>query len=274
MVSGLNNRAPNYTTSIRTRMAVYDQMDSPQWTFGPYVIPTLASSNLSEGFDNASLIDVSLPVRRGHLRCELVPQGQLILNYTPWDKGERITTPDLRYGVSVSWPTDHQYDCYGSDIQIGKDGPFGVWGSRWNTHAPCPTSLAFYGTWVGKRAEELNVVLCWSSIQELQASLQFSMPDWQVRSLQVDERTMRTISSDGQTQLDLNGGIFNHAMGHISTSLDGSFSAFLSNSTTGIEDASLLQYNNFEDLYTRIQDVYGRATVSSSLSITTILYID
>jgi hypothetical protein len=64
-----------------------------------------------------------------------------------------------------------------------------------------------------------------------------------------------------ETQLDLNGAIFNRVQGDISTALDGSFSTFLSNSTTDIEDASLLQYKNFEDLYARIQDVYGRATV-------------
>jgi hypothetical protein len=55
-------------------MAVYDQVESPQWTFGQYVIPTLASSHLSEGLDTASLINVSLPVQRGYLTCELVPQ--------------------------------------------------------------------------------------------------------------------------------------------------------------------------------------------------------
>jgi hypothetical protein len=141
-----------------------------------------------------------------------------------WDEGLRIISPGSRYGVDVLWPTIDQYNCPSTSVSVEQDGPFGLWANNWNLPASCPTSYGTYGSWVGTRAEELNVVLCWSSIQELQATLQFSIPGWKIQALQADERTIRTISSNMETQLDLNGAIFNRVQGDISTALDGSFS--------------------------------------------------
>jgi hypothetical protein len=262
MVSHLNETL-KFTTSMAARLVVLDRMNSPPWTFGPYAIPALESSNEPEGVDTASFIDVSLPVRRGYLACELVPQSQVSLNYTAWLDGT---------GVTVRLPMLEQHNCStfdseGQEVSFEHDGPFGTWNTvlQDGDAISCPTSYGFYGTSVGGRAEELNSVLCWSSIQELQALAQFSMPGWKVRSLQADESTMKNISSNTDTQLDLVNGLL--ILGS-TRSLDGVFFTSLWNSTTKTKDASLLQYNNFKDLYARIQDIYGRATVRLCLYYT------
>jgi hypothetical protein len=247
-----------FTTSTRigARLVVSDRMNSPPWTFGPYVIPTLALPNDSEGVDTASFIHVGLPVRRGYLTCELVPQDQMEFQYIPDNSSDPV--------VQVRFLMSEQDNCLpmsiSSEIPLEHDGPFGRWDPSWSVDDGCPTSSGWYGTLVGGKIEELNVVMCWSFIQELQALAQFSMPGWKMRSLQVDESTIRNISSGIDTQLDLRNYLLAGSKVFNPGSLDPVFSTFLQNSTH-TEDASLLHYNNFEDLYARIQGIYGRAVV-------------
>ncbi|KAH4044028.1 hypothetical protein HBH69_234610 [Parastagonospora nodorum] len=269
MLSGLNATF-NYTTALSARLVVYDQMVSSQWTSESYVLPNLTSTaETTETANNVSSITVDLPVRRGALTCRVVPQDQLVISYE-WFKKMNQT------GADMNWPMLNQYNCTGSttngvptvSVSNPGDGPFGEWSnfdfdysnrsSPYNDR-PCPTSYGLYGTWQGKKAKELNVVLCWSSVQELQASARFSMPGWRLRSLQADEQTVRNISATPDTQLDMASRVFGGSKGNVSTSLDNVFTAFLRNSTTNTMETSLLQLENWDKLYARMNSVYGRA---------------
>lgn len=272
MSSNLNGTF-NYTTSLGARLVVYDRMSSPPWTFGPYVLPTLSSTNNgSENFNALAKVKVDLPVRRSALSCQIVPQDELTFNYTQWDEGVK-KKPEYNNGLMVHWPLLDGNSCTGLKqddepmfqmISI-KDGPFGTWTNfepkYVNYKSPCPTSYGVYGIWEGRRPKELNVVLCWSSIEELQASAQFDMPNWKLHSLQVDEGSKKNISSGWSTQLNLGNSVFGGSKGNISTSLDGVFSALVRNSTTNHLQIQLLEHANFDKMYARIQAVYSRAAV-------------
>lgn len=268
MLSGFNATF-NYTTSLSARLVVYDQVINSRWTSESFVLPNLTST--AEALDvanNVSSITVDFPVRKGALTCWTVPKDQLILSYDWYERQNRS-------GVSVNWPMLNEFYCTGSktgDMPVATvvnpgDGPFGEWYnpafdySNQSSYFSCPTSYGLYGTWQGKKAKELNVVLCWSSIQELQASAQFSMPGWKLQSLQADQKTVRNVSATPDTQLDMANRVFGGSKGNVSTSLDNVFTAFLRNSTTNTIDAGLLQSENWDKMYARINTIYGRAAV-------------
>jgi hypothetical protein len=269
MLSNLNATS-RYSTGLSARLVVYEQMNSPQWTFGPYVLPKLTSTAEGIGsIDNVSSISVDLPVRRGALTCQTIPQDQLTLIYP----GSQSNAS----GVDVNWPLLDQYSCtYSTLIADDKsvmkvtprqDGPFGEWTyfvvDTSRRKKQCPTSVGLYGTWQNKRATQLNAVQCWSSVQILYASAQFSMPGWKLRSLQAHESSMRNVSATQDTQVDLDKDVFGGSKGNVSTSLDNVFTAFLHNSTTNTVDTRLVERENWNELYARINGVYGRATVSN-----------
>jgi hypothetical protein len=271
MSSNLNGTSFNYTTSVGARLVVYDRMSSPPWTSGSYVLPTLSSvNNGSENLNASESVKVDIPVRRGTLSCQLVPHEDLTFNFTQWDNG-LAKKPDYNNGFTLHWPLLDDNSCTGlkqNDIPIYqkidiKDGPFGEWinfdPKFVNYESPCPTSYGVYGDWKGRRPREVNVILCWSSIEELQASAQFDMPDWKLHSLQVDEGSKKNISSGWSTQLNLADSVFGGSKGNISTSLDGVFTALVRNSTTNVPDTEILEYAKFNKMYARIQAVYSRA---------------
>jgi hypothetical protein len=267
----------NSSTQIAARLVVYDRMNSPAWTFGQYAIPTLSTpANATRGVDSATLIDAHFPVRRGYLTCELVPQNQVYLNYTTWDN--RISTGKNDIGVQVRWAMLDQHNCTSSKTGNKSNGesivgPADGFFSQWSDHddlsseknvSSCPTSYGVYGTWQGRRAKEVNVVLCWSSVQELNASAQFSMPGWKVQSLVADDSTARNISSGPETQVNMLGNMFGGLLeAQSSSSIDPVFMGFLRNSTSNNDDLYLLQSENFSELYARMQDTYSRITVRS-----------
>lgn len=282
MTSNINGTF-NYTTSIAARLVVYDRMTSPPWTSGSYVLPTLSllndTSSDSGKNDTAASVSLTLPVRRGALSCQLIPRDQLQLNYTRWDVSNKESKGGFNNGVLVRWPMLDVHPCssqasYGmpsEQISGVTDGPFGEWTKFDPTLAisdstadedpsSCPTAYGIYGTWEGRRAKELNVVLCWSSVQELNGSARFEMPGWKLQSLDVDEKTVRNVSAGFETQLNLGTAVFLGSKGNISTSLDGVFTGFLRNSSTNSLNMELLKYDNFDKFYERVQGIYGRAT--------------
>jgi hypothetical protein len=271
MSSNLNGTF-NFTTALSARLVVYDQMKSPQWTSGVYVLPNLTSSSEKiRSAEKASIISVDLPVRRGSLTCQLVPQDQIVLNYDFFPGNNTDGLPSSP-GVTIRWPMLDENRCTRLQVENKtseqvvdmKDGPFGEWTnmdfSFRSSPASCPTTYGIYGTWKGRKPTELNVVLCWSAVQELQASAQFTVPGWHLRSIIVDEASVKNVSTTHDTQVDLATRVFGGSKGNISTSLDNVFSAFLRNSSTNTIDTTLLQYNNFDRMYERISAVYGGAT--------------
>jgi hypothetical protein len=267
----------NYTTSIAARLVVYDRMNSPPWTSDSYVLPTLSLLNgTSDSANNTSpaSIDISVPVRRGTLTCKVIPRSDIELNYTAWDDADKEYGGNIT-GTIVRWPMLDDHACTRMAVlnktseQIAgiTDGPFG----RWTSFEPnfdisngdasaCPTSYGIYGAWAGRRAKELNVVLCWSSVQELNASAHFTMPGWKLQSLAPDQRTVANVSTGRDTQLDLESSVFIALQNNNYTSLDGAFTGFLRNSASNSLDTDLLAYDNFDKLYERIQSIYSRAT--------------
>jgi hypothetical protein len=86
------------------------------------------------------------------------------------------------------------------------------------------------------------------------------LPGWRLRSLHVDEHTVKNVSTAHDTQVALAERVFSGTEGNTSTTLDEVFTVFLRNSTSNTVDTSLLQYDNFNRMYARINTVYGRAT--------------
>lgn len=281
MLSNLNGTF-NYTSTLAARLVVYDRMDSPQWTSGPYVLPTLSllnstSDSAPTANDTSSSIEISLPVRRAALSCTLIPSSDVSLNYTRWDEPYQ---KDKTYnaGVIVRWPMLDTHHCTtmtswnktSEQIAGVTSGPFGSWtnfdaqlavaGPNDEPWDACPTSYGIYGTWEGRRAKQLNVVLCWSSVQEVDADARFGMPGWKLTSLDVKEGTVRNVSTGFETQMDIGTSVFLGSKGNISTSLDGVFTGFLRNSSSNGLDTELLAYDNFDKLDERIRGIYGRAT--------------
>jgi hypothetical protein len=172
--------------------------------------------------------------------------------------GVNIKWPDMMQGCTVS---RYLNESVVSILRV-TDGPFGRWQSASRSNHTCPTSWGIYGNWYGEKAISLNIVQCWSAVQETQASVHFSLPDWEIRSLSVNESTTKYLYSGLETQLDLSevfpltSSLTNRTVFEI-TNFNGVFSRFLRSQTSNNLHIRLTERENFDDLYARIQEVYG-----------------
>ncbi|KAF2124960.1 hypothetical protein P153DRAFT_117017 [Dothidotthia symphoricarpi CBS 119687] len=262
MTSVLSNRSGiSYSTALAARLTIYEKTSSPMWTYGQHVVPKLSPSpTVTRNLSAASAVDLEIPVQNGFLTCQLVSSKDITLNYTHSLNGTVS-------GVRALWPMPDSSECENlvSDSQgevqiLGlEDGPFAEW-TNFSFLSPryCPSSWGMYGKWLGKKVIDLNVLLCWSSIQESKASVQLSIPEGRVQSLVIDESTTRNISDTMDTQLDIGNVIFNFKTA-ASSNIDQTFDIFLRNKTTGVLDSEPLRRENWDDLYARIQHAYGLA---------------
>lgn len=174
------------------------------------------------------------------------PEPNVNLSACYSDLANATTTwVDLEEAVDGYWAS---YDSFTSITKIREDP---------STAANCPSSWATFGTWRNGRAVELNAMLCWPFIQESHATVLFSLPDWTIRSLTVNESTTRKISTSVDTYFSISQFVFNSV--DPSNGIDGQFVGFIRNHTTRALDTTLLQRRNFDGLKARIYDVYGLA---------------
>lgn len=276
-IPGLNkvpvyNTPPSFSSSLAARLAVYEEMSSPLWTYGPNVLPSLAASNTTLQALNASSVTVAIPVQKGKVSFTLIPNDQVSLNYTFWDDP---SNQPINNGVDVLWPMPgvNLAECtnLGLNVTTASTSLVRVADGYWAQYesfepfsspvaasvAKCPSSWATFGRWQGRRAIELNLITCWSSIQESHATVSLSLPDWTVTSFVANESTAKNISDSIDTNPDLAAWVFSGTLGN--GGMDNVFSEIIRNRTTGSLNTTLLQRNNFDQLYTEIQNLYGLA---------------
>jgi hypothetical protein len=216
----------NGSTQRTARLAAYNLLDKPVGVFQSYAVPSLSLSPSSPGA-NITTIVVQTPVQQGRLRCELVPRDKVTVSPTgdSW--------------IYFQWP----------EIMTGCTG-----------QGKCPAAWGIYGTWAGNKTTtaDINVVQCWSELQEVEASVQFSLPRWAIGTLSVRENTSKTLATGLPSHVRLQG-VFNDLSSESlqTPNIEACFSSFLRGNTSNALDMHLLQRENFELLYARIQKVYG-----------------
>jgi hypothetical protein len=251
----------NESTARTARLAAYGKLNPFVGNNGPYVVPAVSVPPDELGMSNWTSITALIPVQRGSLNCSLVDSKQVKLTYP-------TKMPNQLY---MQWPemipncTGQKY--YNESVAsiIGmKDGPFGRWSSAVDSgFSTCPDSWGVYGTWLNGTATELSVVQCWNVVQQLQASVQFTMPSLEIQTLTVDESTSVDVYTGSKA-----GVLLSTVFPQVSSSLtnstsiyypafDGPFSSFLRTGRSNDLNVSLTQRGNFVHLYDRIQEVYG-----------------
>lgn len=262
------NTPINFSSSLAARLVVYEKMNSPVWTYGSSVLPNLtASHNVSQDL-NISAVAVTIPVQQGSISCNLIPNDSITLNYSFWDNHVNNVKNN---GADIYWkmPNVNLSACTNFGINSTTastslvavaDGYFAQYsGAQYlpPDSANCPTSYAIFGSWQDRRAIELNVMTCRSSIQESEAAALFSLPQWTIESLTVDESTTRNISTSMDTNLDLSAWVFGGTLPD--GGIDNVFVGFTRNITSGALDTTLLRRSNFDKLYAQIQNKYSLA---------------
>jgi hypothetical protein len=266
----------NYSVSMlrKARLVGYGEMGNSNWTYGQYAVPTMAVSSTELNALNTTSIDFQVPVHRGSLNCTLVPSEQVTINYTSSDSAF-IRWPDLVGCTLIKSETPDGMQ----EIQFLDDmtnGPFGKWSPVDLANVVqegCPASWGMYGAWANASIVELNIVQCWSSVQELQASVRLSMPAQQIVSLVADESTRKDIVTGAFTYLPLE---FIFPKEYLEP-ISGPFSAFLRSETPDVLNLQLLERGNFAGLKERIQKVYSLAATDLLSSLdrnTTMVGVD
>jgi hypothetical protein len=254
----------------KARLVAYEEIGNSNWTYGQYALPTITPPSSGSNTINTTSMDLEIPVHRGFLNCTIVPSEQITLNYTSSDT-VLVRWPDLVGCTTIVVPTfdgdQEMQPMYGMT-----NGSFGRWSpvSFVNPDRDgCPVSWGIYGTWLGQSAAELNVVQCWSSVQEVQASVRLSMPGQRIVSLATIEATSRDIITGPRSNMALER-LFPKKY---SEPVDGPFSIFIRGETPGTFDHQLLHRENFNKLNERIQKVFGlvAAELFSSLHRNTTL---
>jgi hypothetical protein len=246
----------NYSNSLmrKARLVGYGETGNSNWTYGQYALPTITVPSTGLEEINTTSIDFQIPVYRGSFDCTLVPSEQITLNYTSSDS------------VYVHWPNLFGCTTIKGDTPNGlqelqplgniADGLFGKWspvGLANMNREGCPASWGMYGTWANASAVELNIVQCWSSVQEVQASVRLSMPTQRIVSLIANESTKKDIVTGATSYLTLEE-IFPK---DYAEPIDGPFSTFLRDKTPDVLNLQLLKRENFAELKDRIQKVYS-----------------
>ena len=192
-------RNNNESTARASRLAAYGILDSPIGSFGPYVVPRMSLSLATSDALNITTVEVETPVREGILNCSLVSPEKVTVFY-PQPGASRVL---------LNWP-DMMGNCtgqgYWDQVVTGiyglADGPFGRWESSVGTGSlACPSSWGMYGSWIGNRLTDLNIIQCWSAVQEAQATVQLSLPSWKIQSLSIHKNTERAIATGFESQL-------------------------------------------------------------------------
>jgi hypothetical protein len=98
--------------------------------------------------------------------------------------------------------------------------------------------------------------MCWSGIEEVQTSVDLSVPDWKIYSTKPDESQVKLVEQGISTQLNLN------RQGAESESdtrlpIDGTILALLRNSD-GLTDTDLLKADNAKNMVVKLEDYYKR----------------
>jgi hypothetical protein len=246
----------NYSDSLvrKARLVGYGETGNSNWTYGQYALPTITVPSTGSKAINTTSIGFQIPVHRGSFDCTLVPSEQVTLNYTSSDTVD-VRWPDLVGCTTAKGDTPNGmqelqplYDM--TNGLFGKWSPVGI--ANMNQEG-CPASWGMYGAWANASVVELNIVQCWSSVQEVQASVRLSMPAQRIVSLVAEESTKKDIVTGAASYLTLEN-IFPKDQ---SDQFDGPFSAFLRSETPSLLNLQLLERGNFVDLKDRIQKVYG-----------------
>jgi hypothetical protein len=246
----------NYSGSLvrKARLVGYGETGNSNWTYGQYVLPTITVTSTGSNAINMTSIDFQIPVHRGSFDCTLVPSEQVTINYTSSDSAY-VHWPDLVGCTTAKGDTPNGMQELQPLYGI-KNGPFGKWSpvelANMNQEG-CPASWGMYGAWANASVVELNIVQCWSSVQEVQASVRLSMPAQRIVSLIADESTRKDIVTGATSYLTLES-IFPK---DYSKPIDGPFSIFLRSEIPSVLNLQFLQRENFAELKDRIQKVYG-----------------
>jgi hypothetical protein len=246
----------NYSVSMvrKARLVGYGEVGNSNWTYGQYALPTITIPLNGSNEINTTSIDIQIPVHRGSFDCTLVPSEQVTVNWTSSDS------------VTVRWP-----DLVGCTVIKGDspngmqelqplsgmtNGLFGKWSpvSLANMDQEgCAASWGMYGAWANASIVELNIVQCWSSVQEVQASVRLSMPAQRIVSLVANESTKRDVVTGAASYLTLE----NIFPKDYNEPIDGPFSTFLRGKTADVLNLHILRRENFAELKDRIQMVYS-----------------
>jgi hypothetical protein len=246
----------NYSDPVvrKARLVGYGDTGNSNWTFGQYALPTITIPSTGSNAINVTSIDFQIPVHRGSFNCTLVPSEQVTLNYTSSELVE-VRWPDL-VGCTVTKGDTPNGIQELQPLSGIKDGLFGKWspvGLANMNQEGCPASWGMYGAWANASIVELNVVQCWSSVQEVQASVRLSMPTQRIVSLIANESTKKDIVTGATSYLTLEE-IFPK---DYAEPIDGPFSTFLRDKTPDVLNLQLLKRENFAELKDRIQKVYS-----------------
>jgi hypothetical protein len=246
----------NYSDSLvrKASLVGYGESGNSNWTFEQYALPTITVPSAGSNAINTTSIDFKIPVYRGSFDCTLVPSEQVTLNYKS-PNSVYVRWPDL-VGCTVAKDNNTNGIQELQPLSGMKNGPFGKWspvGLANMNQEGCAASWGMYGTWANESIVELNIVQCWSSVQEVQASVRLSMPAQRIVSLVANESTKRDIVTGATSYLTLES-IFpkNHT-----EPIDGPFSTFLRSKTPDVLNLQLLKRENFPELKDRIQKIYG-----------------
>lgn len=245
----------NETTKRTARLAAYGLLNDPIGVYQSYAVPMLSLSPSSPG-PNMTAIEVQTSVRAGRLNCTLVPQDKVT-----------IQPLDDTY-LNVQWPemmdrcTDLQSaNASGAWANLVKfdNGTFATWQPGKDSYnTDCPIAWAIYGNWSGNStaATDINIVQCWSELHEADASVRFSLPGWAIETLSVHEQTTKILGTGSPSHVGLPS-VFNDPSTSYQGNIGPCFSNFLRSKTPNTLDMHLLQRENFDQLYARIQTTYG-----------------
>lgn len=148
------------------------------------------------------------------------------------------------------------------------NGLFGVLEA--SAEPKCPAAWGIYGMWLGNETKvaDINLVQCWSKLLESEADVKFSLTDWRLESLSVQENTISLLGNGSKSHADLVlvfGSYFSRSRNlkvqaqftNLLPSFDGPFSSFLRTQTPRVFNTDLLRRDNFDQLKAQIKGVCG-----------------
>ncbi|QDS75113.1 hypothetical protein FKW77_007352 [Venturia effusa] len=266
--------------SLLANSVIYGNSSWPAWTSDTLVLPSLSTSRQNTSEDS-SISVLRMPVVYPRLECTRVPTSSILTSAStdtnkasmhnfsiPVAKGcgsscsaaDRNACNSNQDYVTLSSPVSQDGQLFGR-VFLTQPSP----ASDGRDDDDCPRIGILYGNgWSGQGSfDELVGMICSPGIYQAEANATWSLPDWTVQDVAVDNSAERIIGKGDTATIDLNTIL-------AKPESDNDFDSFFTALTQGrdsISAADLTAESNISTVQEKIQTLYARI-LAQSLSLT------
>ncbi|GKZ37496.1 hypothetical protein AbraIFM66950_009046 [Aspergillus brasiliensis] len=277
-ISPLSSTTSDPGLGLTGALVVGANLSYPAWTYDELVFPTLSEMSLTDkngkvqtnasSFNSTSdspiLLNLTLPALRASLSCQelstndisyIAPASDV---FPFWDIFMQLDKKCQGADSSVTFPvvtdyTNATYTTFGGFRYLKDELAFG----------DCAALMGFYGVIHGNSTAQIRGFTCNPQIDEVNATVSFSLPGLNIQSATADESTSHLFTTDIATTLNFKG-FLSQPVNKQNEAFDAFFSAML-NDQKSLSLSDITDPSHYSTVINAIQHLY-RTLMAQSMN--------